>query len=221
MTMLHYQQQQRKTIWPCYTINSSNTKPHDQVTLSTAATQNHMTMLHYQQQQQHKTIRPCYTINSSNNTKPYNHVTLSTATTQNHMTMLYYQQQQHKTTWPCYTTNSSNTKPYDHVILSTAAATSGYKPYVSCPIFTSFVPNIFSLTDLNFLCQMDRAYTLNVKLVSCWVSITAVSTYICTLTFSFQRYIFSFSPVSSHLIAIQLTSQLSSPFLNFFLFQFY
>ena len=153
MTILQYQQQ-RKTTWPCYFISSSNTKPHDYVTLSTAATQNHMTMLHYQQQ--HKTIWPYYTI-KSNNTKPHDHIALSTSATQNHMVMLHYQHNSNtkqyghrtlsaaaiKTTCPCYTISSENTKSYDHATLPAEAATSGYKPYVSCPVFTSFVLNIF------------------------------------------------------------------------------
>jgi uncharacterized protein YeaO (DUF488 family) len=67
--MLLYQQQQHKTTLLCYSISRSNTKPHDHITLSAAATQNHMTMLYYPQQQQ-----------------------------KNHITMLYYQQQQQKTT---------------------------------------------------------------------------------------------------------------------------
>jgi hypothetical protein len=132
LTVLHYLQQQHKTIWPYYTI-SSNTKPYDHITLSAAATQNHMTILHYQQQ--HKTLWAYYIISSSNtkpydhytissNTKPYDHITLSAAATQNHTTILHYQQQ-HKTLWPYYIISSSNTKSHDHIKLSTA----NIKPY--------------------------------------------------------------------------------------------
>jgi hypothetical protein len=149
MTILQYQQQQHKTIWPYYIISSNNTKPYDHP--------------------------------NSSNTKPYDHSTIPTAATQNLVTILHYQQQQHKIIWTCYTINSNNTNPYEHVTLWTAAATSGYKPYVSCPFFTSFVLNIFSLTALHFLCQMDRYYTRNVKLMSYWVSIISMSTYVCSL----------------------------------------
>ena len=105
LTVSYYQQQQSKTTWSYSSIKSGLTKPYDHIKIPTAATQNHMTMLHYQQQQQ----------------QTHDHLTLSAAATQNHMTILHYQQQQHKTTWPCYIISSNNTKLHDYVTLSAAA----------------------------------------------------------------------------------------------------